>query len=110
MTLLSMAGLILVRRWIGLDRLKTNNEVAGFKFATVGVLYAVLLAFAVLVVWEKFNRAEENVAQEAGGAATIYRLAAGLGDQEGAGLREQHDGLPQGCDHRGLASHGRRRA
>lgn len=88
MTLLSMAGLILVRRWIGLDRLRTNNEVAGFKFATVGVLYAVLLAFAVLVVWEKFNRAEENVAQEAGGAATIYRLAAGLGDQEGAGLRD----------------------
>ena len=88
MTLLSMAGLALVRRWFGLSRLRTNNEVAGFKFATVGVLYAVLLAFAVLVVWEKFNAAEECVAQEAGAAATIYRLAAGLGDQEGAGLRD----------------------
>src|SRR5690349_18053125 len=79
-TLLSMAGIALIRRWIGLDRLKANNEVAGFKFAAVGVLYAVLLAFAVLVVWEKFNAAEESVAAEAGGAATIYRLAAGLGD------------------------------
>jgi hypothetical protein len=88
MTLLSMAGLILVRRWIGLDRLKTNNEVAGFKFATVGVLYAVLLAFAVLEVWEKFNAAEESVVAEAGGAATIYRLAAGLGDQDGGSLRD----------------------
>jgi Protein of unknown function (DUF4239) len=88
MTLLSMVGLILVRRRVALERLRTNNEVAGFKFATVGVLYAVLLAFAVLVVWEKFNRAEEHVAQEAGAAATIYRLAAGLGDQEGASLRD----------------------
>jgi hypothetical protein len=88
MTLLSMVGLILVRRLVALERLSTNNEVAGFKFATVGVLYAVLLAFAVLVVWEKFNRAEEHVAQEAGAAATIYRLAAGLGDQEGASLRD----------------------
>jgi hypothetical protein len=34
----------------------------GVKFATVGVLYAVLLAFAVVVVWEKFNQAESEVA------------------------------------------------
>lgn len=87
MTLLSMVGLILVRRRVSLDRLRTNNEVAGFKFATIGVIYAVLLAFAVLVVWERFNRAEEYVAQEAAAAATIYRLAAGLGDQEGASVR-----------------------
>ncbi len=86
MTLLSMAGVILVRRRYGLDRLRKNNEVAGFKFATVGVLYAVLLAFAVLVVWETYDRAEEHVAKEAGAAVTIYRLATGLGDQEGARL------------------------
>ncbi len=87
-TLLSMAGLVLIRRWIGLERLKLNNEVAGFKFAAVGVLYAVLLAFAVIVVWEKYNGAEEHVAQEAGAATTVYRLAEGLGDQDGASLRD----------------------
>ena len=31
-----------------------HNEVAGFIFATVGVVYAVLLAFVVIVVWEQF--------------------------------------------------------
>ncbi len=77
MTLLSIGGVPLVRRRFGLDQLRRNNEVAGFQFATVGVLYAVLLAFAVLVVWEKFNEAEESVAREAGSAATIYRLAGG---------------------------------
>lgn len=77
-TLLAMAGPYLIRRRVTLTKLRTNNEVAGFKFATVGVMYAVLLAFAVIVVWEKFSDAENDVAREAGAAATIYRLADGL--------------------------------
>jgi len=71
-TLLAMLGPIIVRRYVPLERLTTNNEVAGFKFAAVAVLYAVLLAFAVIVVWERFGDAETNVAKEAGAAATIY--------------------------------------
>src|SRR5437764_10889336 len=76
-TLLAMLGPLLVRRRVGLERLTSNNEIAGFKFATVGVIYAVLLAFAVIVAWEKFSEAEIAVVQEAGAAATLYRLAAG---------------------------------
>jgi hypothetical protein len=34
---------VLMRRRIGLEL--SNNDIAGFKFATVGVIYAVLLAF-----------------------------------------------------------------
>lgn len=75
---LSMLGPVAVRRLVHLERLSTNNEVAGFKFATVGVLYAVLLAFTVVVVWENLSDAETDVAREAGAAATIYRLAKGL--------------------------------
>src|SRR4051812_5096299 len=88
-TLVAMLGPVVVRRSIDLPRLTTNNEVAGFKFATVGVLYAVLLAFVVIVVWEKFSDAEGDVSREAGAAATIYRLAGGI-DQGGAAL---HDGM-----------------
>ncbi len=86
-TLLATLGPVIVRRRMTLARLSTNNEVAGFKFATVGVLYAVLLAFAVIVVWEKFSDAEAAVAQEAGAAATIYRLSDGLGSDTGPTLR-----------------------
>src|SRR3954468_13664197 len=86
-TLVAMAGPILVRRRVSLDRLRINNEVAGFKFATVGVLYAVLLAFAVIIVWEKFSEAENAVAQEAGAIATLYRWADGIGGDPGAALR-----------------------
>lgn len=41
-TLVAMAGPIVVRRHVSLSRLSTNNEVAGFKFATVGVLCSVI--------------------------------------------------------------------
>jgi hypothetical protein len=87
-TLIAMAGPVVVRRQVTLDRLNDNNEVAGFKFAVIGVLYAVQLAFAVIVVWEKWNDAERDVAQEAGAAATIYRLSGGIGAESGAALRE----------------------
>lgn len=86
-TLIAMTGPVVVRRYIEFDRLRTNNEVAGFKFATVGVLFAVLLAFAVIVVWEKFNDADNEVAREASAAATIYRLSEGIGEP-GAALRK----------------------
>jgi hypothetical protein len=76
-TALAMCGPVLVRRRFGLERLTTNNEIAGFKFATVGVIYAVLLAFAVIIAWERFSDAEVAVIQEAGAAVTLYRLAAG---------------------------------
>ena len=88
LTALAMCGPFLVRRYVTLERLTTNNEVAGFKFATLGVLYAVLLAFAVILVWERFNDAEHAVAAEAGSAATLYRLALGMGEP-GKAVREQ---------------------
>jgi hypothetical protein len=85
-TALAMAGPVLVRRRYSLERLTTNNEIAGFKFATVGVIYAVLLAFAVIIVWERFTDAESAVVQEAAAAATLYRLADGA-EPEAAAMR-----------------------
>src|SRR5271169_589970 len=86
-TALSLLGPVVVRHYVTLERLTANNEIAGFKYAVVGVLYAVVLAFAIIVVWEKFNDAEANVAQEAGAATTIYRLSQGMGEKPGADIR-----------------------
>jgi Protein of unknown function (DUF4239) len=86
-TVLSMLGPVIVRRYVTLERLTANNEIAGLKYAVLGVLYAVLLAFATIVVWQKFSDAETNVAQEAGSATTIYRLSQGMGDKPGADIR-----------------------
>lgn len=77
-TLVAMAGTVFIRSRVSLQSLASNNEVAGFKFAVVGVLYAVLLAFAVVVVWQSFSESESQVTAEAGAAATLYRLADGF--------------------------------
>src|SRR5271156_5360580 len=74
-TIVAMYGPALIRRRVTLERLTINNEIAGFKFATVGVIYAVLVAFAIIMVWERFADAESAVAQEAGAATALYRLA-----------------------------------
>jgi len=87
-TTLSVCGALLTRRAFGLDRLQINNEVAGFKFAVVGVIYAVLLGFAVIVMWEKFRDAEGAVDQEASDVVTIARLSEGLGPAAGAAVRQ----------------------
>jgi hypothetical protein len=79
-TVLAMLGPLVVRRYVALERLTESNEIAGFKYATLGVLYAVLLAFAIIVVWQRFNDADVNVSREAGAAETIYRLAPALGE------------------------------
>lgn len=71
-----MLGPIMIRKRYPLSMLVKNNEIAGFKFATVGVIYAVILAFAIVAVWDKFNEAETLVLKEAGAAATLYRISA----------------------------------
>jgi hypothetical protein len=86
-TLLSVLGLVLVRHYVDVRRLTENNEIAGHKFATIGVFYAVLLAFAVILVWQKFADAEADVVREAGAAGNIYRLSHGVTDKAGTAVR-----------------------
>jgi hypothetical protein len=85
----SMAGPLLARRIWRLDQLKINNEIGGLKFAVIGGIYAVLLGFATIVVWEKFREAESAVPQEAAAISSLNRLASGLEEQAAAQIRAQ---------------------
>jgi len=76
--LFSLTGLLVVRRLIHHERLKLHNDVAGFMFSTLGVIYAVLLAFTVIVVWENFDKATSDVQLEANSLADLYRNAEGM--------------------------------
>jgi hypothetical protein len=86
-TAISMCGPILVRRYVTLDKLAFNNEIAGFKYTAVATLYAVLLAFVIIVAWEKFTTAQADVIGEAGAAVTVYQLSPALGDKASGELR-----------------------
>ena len=82
-------GLMLGTRLLyGVDRLSLNNEVAGFKFAVIGVFYAVLLAFVVVAVWEEFRQTESAVRDEAKAAVDLYRVTLALPDKLGSEIRE----------------------
>jgi hypothetical protein len=76
-TAAAMTAQLLIRKWVGGDRLAKNNEIAGFKFATVGVIYAVLLAFTVIAVWEKFSQAQDAVTDEAGAISALDHFVEG---------------------------------
>ena len=72
-------GLMLwARNTYGVNRLSLNNEVAGFKFAVVGVFYAVFLAFVVIAVWEDYSDTEAAVRNEAKAAVDLYQVTFAL--------------------------------
>jgi hypothetical protein len=50
-----------------------HNELAGFILAVVGVIYAVLLAFVAIGVWERFEAAEARTYDEATNLTIVYR-------------------------------------
>lgn len=87
----SSAGVLLVRRYIGVDRLRDHNDVAGPIFGTLGVIYAVLLAFVVIVSWENYDRAQMDVVAEANNYANIYRNSSGFGERFRQEVRERMD-------------------
>jgi len=70
--LTSFGVLVLRRRKMKL----MSNESIGFIFATVSVVYAVLLGFLVIFVWEAFGAADHAVSQEAAAIVVTARYSA----------------------------------
>ena len=75
---IACGGHVLVRRSFARTNFIEHNEVAGFVVAVVGVLYAVLLAFITIVVWEHYAAAEDRANEEVNAATDIWRFAAYL--------------------------------
>jgi hypothetical protein len=83
-TFAAVAGALLVRRWVTVEVLERHHEVAGFIYAVIGVLYAVLLGFTAIIVWERFDQAHSNVEREANELGDLFRNAqAFAGDGRG---------------------------
>lgn len=69
---LCIGGLLVVRRFVPHHRLKVHNDVAGPLYATLGVIYGVLLAFVVVAVWQNYDKSNVNVEKEANCLVDIY--------------------------------------
>ncbi len=84
----SSVGLQLLTRWrFGVDFLSSNQEVAGFKFAVVGVAYGVLLAFVVIAVWSEFERTERDSYAEAERFYNLHRNSYNFPGEAGQKMR-----------------------
>jgi hypothetical protein len=86
--LAAVLGLILVQRVVPPTQREEHNDVAGFIYAVVGIAYAVLLAFVVIVVWEDYESAKETVESEANELAGVYLLADRFPGSSGERVKE----------------------
>lgn len=74
----SLGGTLLFRKKFGHEHLSKHNDVAGFIYAVIGVIYAVLLAFVVILVWEDYQDAENKIEDEANSLAVLIELSKNL--------------------------------
>jgi hypothetical protein len=75
----------LVLRMVPAHVREQHNDLAGLMLAVVGVIYAVLLAFVAIGVWERFEQAEARTYDEATNLTIVYRDAGSF--RNGAALR-----------------------
>jgi hypothetical protein len=71
---LSLLGLVAVRRTVPSQRLAEHTDVAGYVYAVLGVIYAVILAFVVIAAWEEYREAERATADEAAAVLNLARM------------------------------------
>src|ERR671917_490525 len=82
--LVSLGGLAVVRRTVPLNELEQHTDVAGYVYAVIGVIYAVVLALVVIAAWEEYRDARAAVANEASAVLNLARAANGwpAGDRD----------------------------
>jgi hypothetical protein len=76
--IISVGGLVVFRKAVSHTRLENANAVSGQVFQLAGVLYAVLVAFLVVVVWEQFGAAEDATGAEASAITDLLRDSSAL--------------------------------
>jgi len=86
--LAALAGFELVHGLVPTQSRQRHNDVAGFIYAALGVIYAVLLALVLIAVWQQFQAAEELVEQEANATAEIAWLVHRLPEPLGSHIQE----------------------
>jgi hypothetical protein len=72
---ITMAAILLVRKFVQRKHLRESHDVAGFVFANLGVLFSVLLGFTVVNVQQRFDKIQENTEVEASYLEELYQDA-----------------------------------
>ena len=83
----AIAGVLVARKFMHKHVAEGHNEVLAPLFLTAGVLYAVLLAFMVIAMWEFYDAAKANTAQEASLLVPLYRQSMVMAPEKGEEMR-----------------------
>src|SRR5262245_47766782 len=86
-TALAVIALWLARRHSNWEELAENNDQGGVLFSFVGTIYAIFLAFLVVVAWESLGDAEQTVTEEGAALLSLYKDVGALSDPIRAELR-----------------------
>ncbi|HTJ27869.1 MAG TPA: DUF4239 domain-containing protein [Candidatus Limnocylindria bacterium] len=92
---LACAGLIMVRRRFGAFNFGEHNAVAGPMLGIVGGIYAVMLAFVTITVWQEYDGSQQRLAAEGSAAGDVWRAAVGLSPAATRALRGEIVGYAQ---------------
>jgi hypothetical protein len=85
---LSLFGVWLGRAAVSRSRGDGHHEVLGTLLQTAGTMHAVFLAFLVVAVWQSYDAARANVAEEASSLATLYRSTVAMDQHTGEEMRQ----------------------
>jgi hypothetical protein len=83
----SVTGVWFGRRILG-SRGDSHHEVLGTLLQTGGTMHAVFLAFLVVAVWQSYDAARANVAEEASSLTTLYRSTVAMDENTARQMRE----------------------
>ena len=76
-TVLSGAGLVVVHRLVPADVRRPHNDIAGYISNIVAFVYAVILAFLAVAVWQQYGQAGTTTQLEANAAGDVFHQANG---------------------------------
>jgi Protein of unknown function (DUF4239) len=81
-------AVVLARKFLHGRVREGHNDVLVPMFLNAGVLFAVLLGFMVIAVWESYDAAKANAATEAATLVPLYRTTYGMPVETGEKLRD----------------------
>ena len=86
-----LAGLYLCHRFIHVELRRKDNDVVGLTYAMVAVVYAVLIAFIVVNVFESASKGDEIATAEANQLSNLTVDSAGLPPEIAQSVRKDLD-------------------
>jgi uncharacterized protein DUF4239 len=77
---LSGLGLVTVHRLVPVDERRPHNDIAGYISNIAAFVYAVIIAFLVVAVWQQYGQAASTAQLEANSASDVFHQARGYPD------------------------------